>query len=566
MAGLGTAAARDRPSPAQEPGLPPARHPCSWCPGRTVPGRTALDRESSRFPAEARLPATSPCCGRRAHRPVRVPSPVPAQVPGPATILYPAGWRQTRGPPPASCRPYGRQDRVVPAVRPSLVPAPHPRPARIQCSSRSGRAVPGQLPSQAPAEARRPATTRCSAGSGRTARPPGGRQAVRHRTGLCCCTGRRRTASGRLPGRTPRPWAPGPDRTAPGWPAQALVRARMGQVLAAWKRTGLARSRLAPAQVPLARNPAGRAATVAPARRHPDLAEVPARYLASQDPAGRGRPDPGQAARLPAGPVPRWPPTPGRTGIPVAARSAPPPVATRAPAHHAAVPAGPVPVRESAVPETPVPAAGPGTPVPGTRVAVDRPAPAARRPARRDPGPARVRRRTARAAAAGRRIPRGAARAGASGAAGPDGAGPGEPAVGGLPSGAAVDGQRLASRPRDAARAGRPTRGRALPACPNVAGSRAWAACRAPAGRATALAAGPRGGAVRVPCRSRSPGSWDQRGTRQLPGRSPAGKCPAPRRQRRWPGPACPGQARCPDDSPGTSWTHRAALATPDRV
>jgi hypothetical protein len=246
-----------------------------------------------------------------------------------------------------------------------------------------------------------------------------------------------------------------------------------------------------------------------------------------------------------------------------AARSAPLPAATRAPT----VPAGPAPARGSPGPAGPAPAADLGTPVRGIRLAVDTRARARRRPVRGDrpawpdPDLPRVRTRTARGAA-GRRTPRAAGRGVAPGAAGPDAAGPGEPAAGGNPSGAAVDGQRPASRPRDAARAGRPTRGRTLPACPNAAGTRAWAACRAPAWRASALAACPRAGAVRDPCRSRSPGNRGQRGRHRLPGRSPAGKRPCQRRQRRWPGRACLGQARCPDDSPGTSWTHRAALAT----
>jgi len=551
------AAARDLAGPAREPGRRPARHPCSSCPDRTAP-----DRASSRVLAEGRRPAAGRRCGCRVCRhQAQVPGLVPAQGPGPATILYSAGRRRTRGPPPASFRSRGRQDRMAP---------PAPAPARR--SSRSGRAVPGQLASRVPAGARRPAMIRCSAGRGRTARVPGGRLAARPRTGLRCYTGRRCTAPDRPPDRRPRAWAPGPGRAVPGRPAQVLARARTGRGLAARPRTGPGRSRLAPAQVPLARIRAGRMATVAPGHRHPVLAGVPVRRRASQDRAGRpiaarprtgrARPDPGQAARLPAGPVP----TPGRAGTPMPARSAPLPVATRKPAPPAAaVPAGPAPVRGSSVPDTPVPADSPGTPVPDTRAARDTPVPAARRPdlpgrpARPDPG--RVRTRTVPAAAGRRTLPR-AGRAGAPGAAGPGAADLGESAAGEGPSAGALDGQRPASRPGDAARAGRSPRSRTLPACLNVAGIQAGAACRAPAGRATALAACPRGGAVRVPCRSRSLGSRDQPGRRRLPGKSPAGKRPVPRRQRRSLGPACLGQARCPDDSPGTSWKHRAALAT----
>jgi syndecan 1 len=445
-----------------------------------------------------------------------------------------------------------------------------PVPTPTRCSSRSGRAGPGQLASRVPAGARRPAMIRCSAGRGRTARAAAGRQPARTRTGLRCCTGRRCTAPARPPDRRPLAWAPGPGRVVPGRPAQVLARARTGQGPAVRPRTGPARSRLAPAQVPLARIRAGRTAMVAPGHRDPALAGVPVRHRASQDRAGRpiaarprtgrARPDPGQAARLPAGQVP----TPGRAGTPMPARSAPLPVATRKPAPPAAaVPAGLVPVRGSSVPDIPVPADSPGTPVPDTRAARDTQVLAARRPdlpGRPDPG--RVRTRTV-PAAAGRRTLRRAGRAGAPGAAGPGAADPGESAAGEGPPGGAADGQRPASRPGDAARAGRSPRSRTLPACLNVAGIQAGGACRAPAVRAAARAACPRGGAVRVPCRSRSPGSRDPPGRRRLPGKSPAGKRPVPRRQRRSLGPACLGQARCPDDSPGTSWKHRAALATP---
>jgi hypothetical protein len=473
-------------------------------------------------------------------------------------IPYSAGRRRTRGP-PARFLPCGCQDRRAPAALPSQAPAPAPS----RRSSRSVLAVPGQPPGRVPAGARRPAMTRCSWRSGQTARTPGNRQAVRPRTGLRCrtgrrCTGRRCTAPGLPPDRTARPWAPAPGRTVPGRPAQVLVRARTGQVPAV-------RLGTAPAQVPLARIPAGRAATVAPGHKLAARAGVPVRHQASQDRAGRpmaaplrtGPPRTGRARPDPDR-VPRGRSTPGRTGIQAPARPAPPPVATRGPAPHAAVPAGPVPVLGSSVPDTPVP--GPDTPVPDTRVAPDTPVLAARRPARTDPG--QVRTRTA-LAAAGRRILARAGRAGAPDAAGPGAADSGGRAEGVAPWGAAWDGQRPASRLGDAARAGRPIRGRTLPACRYAAGIRALAACRAPAGRATALAGCPRGGAVRVPCRSHRLDSRGQQDRRRLPGKRPAGKRPGPRRPRHWPGRACLGQARCPDDSPGTSWKHRAALATP---
>jgi hypothetical protein len=393
------------------------------------------------------------------------------------------------------------------------------------------------------------------------ARASAGRQAVRHRTGWRC-----RTASGQAPGRTARRWAPGPGRTDPGQtdlgrPALALGPGRTGRVPAVRRRTDPARTRLVPAGVLPARILAVLATTAARDRRHPAVAEVPARHLASQDLAGRARaarrrtgphrpglyrPGPCRAARHPAGR-----PTPERAGVPLAARRVPLAAATRPRARLAAVPAGPARARGG-----PWPARG------STRVAPDTRAPAAPLRGRPDPGLVLVRTRKA-PAAARRRIPPGAARAVVPSAAGPGAAGPGEPAAGGGWQDVPAGGQRPASRPLDAARV---ILGRTLPACLNVAGSRAWAACHAPAGCVTVRAAGPRGGGVHVPCRSRSPGSRDQRDRRRPPGKNPAGRRLCPRRQRRWPCRAFLGQARCPDDSPGTSWTHRAALATPDRV
>ena len=501
--------------------------------------------------------------GRRAGQgPARPSSLVPAQVPRPATILYRVGRRRTRVPglPPASCRRCGHQGRTVAAARSSRAPGSARLPATTRCSSRAGQAVLGRPPSRPPAEDRPPARLRCSAGSGRTGRPPGDRRAARPRRGLYCRTGRQRTAPDPPPGRMARPWAPVPGRTVPGRPARVLVRGRTGQVLAARRRTGLARTRQARGRGLPVRIPAGQTATAAPDHSRPAQAAVPVRRPASPDRTGRARrPDPGQAVRLLVALVPRRAATPGRTGIPAPAHSAPW-AAIRARAPRTAGPGGPVPARGSSVPDTPVAAGSPGIPVPGSpRVAVDTPARARRpgpgnRPAR--PDPAR--------AAAGRRIPRGADREGAPGAAGPGAADPGEPAVDeGLP-GADGAAPRLASRPRDAAKAGRPIRDRALPASPNVAGTRAWAACRAPAGPATVLAACPRDAAARAPGRSRSPGNQGQRDRRRPPGRSPAGKRPCWRRRRRRLHRACLGQARCPDDSPGTSWTQRCGARYPD--
>ena len=435
----------------------------------------------------------SPCCGRRTRQPAQVPSLVPAQT---ATGPHSAGLRllgrRTPAPSAASYRWCRRQDRMVPAARSGLVPAPDPAPARTRCSWRSGRVVPDQPPGQAPAEARRPARIRCSAGSGRTALASGGRRPARDRTGRCC-TGRPHKASDRPLGRTTRPWEPGPGRTAPGQAdpgrtapgrsAPVLVPSRTSPAPAARRRTGPVRSRMA-----LARIPGGRAATLALARRHPALAVATAPHPASWNPAsrdpagrttavprtGRGRPDPGQAARTPAVSVLRWPPTPGRTGTPVAVRSALVPAASRAPGRHTAVPVGPVPVQGSSVPGTPLPAGRATTPAPApdTRLALDIPVPAALRRNRPRPAPARTRKRAVRGAAV-RRTPPGADRAGVPGAAGPDAAGPGEPAAGGGRPGVAADGRRPASRPPAAARAGPPLLSRRLPACQYVAGSRA---------------------------------------------------------------------------------------------
>ena len=562
---------------APAPLRPPARTQCSACPGRTAPrpadpGQTVLDRAPSRIPAAGPRPATSRCRGCRARRRLvraQVPSRVPALAPRPATIQCPGDPRRILAPPPASCRSSGLRGRTVAAARSSPVPARARPPATAR---RSGRVIPGQVSSRVPVAARRPATIRCSADCGRTDRMP-----ADHRAALPRTVRRRRTVRPRSdrphtgdqpPDRTARPWASLPGRTAPGHSAPVLVPARTGQartdpVPAVQPRTGLARSRLALDQDLLARIPAGRPDTVAPGRRQSALAAVRARPRASpartgplaaaQPRTGRGRhPGRDRAARGPRW----WPPTPGRTGIREPADPAPLPVASQGPAPQAPAPVGPVPAGGSPVPGTPGPADGrdardPDSPGPDTRA----PARRARRGQHPDADPVR----SDTVPAAGRRSPPAAGRAGAPGAAD---RGRGRPAGGGDRLGAAGGGQRPASRPRDAARAGRSIRDRTPPACPTGAGTRAWAACRAPAGFASARAACPRGVAARGLWRSRSPGSRDQPGRRRLPGTRRVGRRRGPRRRRRRPGRACLGQARCPDDSPGTSWTKRAAFAT----
>jgi hypothetical protein len=484
--------------PAPVPFRRPARILCS-CRGRTAPRRadpdqTVLDQAPSRVPAGARRPAMSQCRGCRG--PVRVPSPVPALAPRPARIPCSAGWRRIQDPPPASCRSSARRERTVPGARPSPAPASAQRPATPQRSGPG--AGPGQAPSRVPAGARRPATTRCSVGSGRTARPPADRRAAQRRTDPGWRTvrqhrcGRRRTAVDRLPDRSALPWAPCPGRTVPGQPAPVLAPARKGQartarVLVARPRTGLARIRLVSdlgplAQDLLARMPAVRPATVAPGRRYPALAVALVRPLASQartgppttaqPGTGRGRhPGLDRAARV----LPRWPPTPGRTGARMPARSAPLPVASRVPPPHALDPVGPAPARASPVPDTPAPADGQEPPALDSP-ALDTQGPAARRPDRTarpdenlDADPDLVRTYMAPAA---RRTLRAVARAGAPGAADPDQA-QGQPAGGGDLPGVAGDGQRPASRLRDAAKVCRPNRDRTPPACPTAAGIRA---------------------------------------------------------------------------------------------
>jgi hypothetical protein len=158
------------------------------------------------------------------------------------------------------------------------------------------------------------------------------------------------------------------------------------------------------------------------------------------------------------------------------ARSAPLPVASRVPLPHALDPVGPAPARGSPVPDTPAPADGQEAP------ALNSPAPDTQAPARRPDRTALPDQnvdvdadldlvRTYMAPAA-RRTPRAVARAGAPGVADPD-QGQDQPGGGGDLPGVAGDGQRPASRLRDAAKVCRPNQDRTPPACPTAAGIRA---------------------------------------------------------------------------------------------
>jgi hypothetical protein len=134
------------------------------------------------------------------------------------------------------------------------------------------------------------------------------------------------------------------------------------------------------------------------------------------------------------------------------------------------------------------------------------------------------------------------------------------PAGGAVPRGAGGDGLLRAWRPRDAARAGRLILGPVPPGGPPVTGNQALAGRCAPAAVAVAVdqAAGRRAAGARgLP---HSPGIRDRRGRRSPPGRSHAGMR-RERRQRHLAGRTCLCRARCPDDSPGTSWSQRVALA-----
>jgi hypothetical protein len=537
MAAPDAAAAQGPASPAQVPLRRPAGTPCFCCPGQTDPGLVP-----SRRPAVARQPARSRCCGHRARRQVQVPSPVPAQAPQPATIPHCAGRRRIPDPPPAMTRWFW-----------GWHPAAARRPARSRCSA--GWGGPPQQTGNRPAGL--PRTVRPRKVQPRTVQP----RTVRHRrTGRRHRWGRRTAAA-----RTARPCAFRLGQTVPGRPALVLVLvpagpARTAKALAARRRTGLAGTRLVPVRDFLGRTQPGRQPTVAPGLGRPAPAAVPVRRLASQARTGpptaapprtvRGRHDQQRrlAPHLVARVLARRPPSPVRTGIRMPAHSGPLPVASRAPARRAPVPVCPVPVRGKPAPDTPVPADSQGGLVPDNP-ALDTQAQAPRqsgRSARPDQGPVDTAR-----ALAHRRIPRAGARGGAPGAADLVQV---RPAGGGDRSGVAGDGQRRAWSPRDAARAGRKSRDRTRPAWSCGAGIRALAACRrAPAGSVTVLAVCPQGGDGRAPCCLHSPGSRGQRDRRLLPGRRLAGKRRAPRRRRPWPGRTCLGQARCPDDSPGTS-------------
>jgi hypothetical protein len=506
--------------------------PCSGCPGqtvvrhRTVPRRTDPDRGASRIPAAARPPATIRCCGYRARRLVRGPSPVPARLPR-----------------PPRARPRAGRGRI-----------PDPPPARIPW-----------FWGWAPAAARPPATIRCSAGPDRTARP-GDRRAGLPRTVRRRRAGRRHrhdrpcTAVAHMA----RPWASRPGRTVPGWTVPGLAQVRAdpactaqdlagpnltGPDPAARPRTGPAGIRLVRVQRHLARTRAARwPATAAPGRGRPAPIAVPGRHRASRArtgspptaararavPActapgrhpvpgrrrsqgrfpGRGRhPGRHQAAPVPA----RRVPSPGRTGSRAPTRSARRPVASHGPPARALDPAGLAAVRESPVPDAPVPAdsqevLGADSRALGTRAPRSR---AAGRGVRPDlAGTARL--------PVGRRTPLAGDRGEPSGAADLARV-QGQPGVGGDRPDVAGGGRRPASRPRGAASADRRLRGRTRPVCPCAAGIRAWARCRAPAGAASAPAACPRGGGARAPGRSSSPGSRGRRGRRQVPGTRLAG-------------------------------------------
>jgi hypothetical protein len=335
--------------------------------------------------------------------------------------------------------------------------------------------------------ARRPATIPCSSCSGRTARLPVGLRTGPHHW----------VQRGTVPGRTARLEA-GLARTAlrRRSPARSVrVPARAG-VPVAPPRTALGRSRPPPVRDPAASNLAGLAATVVPDRGHRlALALVPGRRQPSQARTGQPTAVPPRTApgrRLVVPVLPRVQPTPVRVGI---------------------LAVGLMPGPGSSVPGTPGtpgPAGSPGYPVPGDQAAlpVRSQAWAVRPPglrARLIPALAGTRTRQGRSGRRGRL--RAVARAGARSAA--DLAqGQGHQAGGaGLP-GAAEGGRHPASRPQGAARAGRPTPLRTLPASQFAADSRAWAASRrAQHEGVVARGACPRAEAARAPRRPRRPGN-----------------------------------------------------------
>jgi hypothetical protein len=295
-------------------GLRPARNPCSWGHGRTVPGLLA-----SLVLLRDRRPATSRCGGTRGRT-----APVPAPSPGPGTPLPPATilW----------CR---RPERAVLGRQPSPVPA---RPARRRYSSDPGRTVHGR-PSPVPERALRPARSPCSRRPGRTPPTPAGpARTDLARTDLARI-GFGRTAPDPPALRMGRSWAGRADctrlaRTRLGQRPGVPIRTTPGQARAAADRTG-------PAAAVRARSDRkrrtghGRMASVLPSRPHPAgrRSATAARAARSRVPA---RPPLRPLAPRPPDPGSPIPPTPA--GSPAAAK-APAPTATAArgrTAHHPA--------------------------------------------------------------------------------------------------------------------------------------------------------------------------------------------------------------------------------------
>jgi hypothetical protein len=316
-----------------------------------------------------------------------------------------------------------------------------------------------------------------------------------------------------------------PARTRPGRPARTPPRG------------GAARSRCRPGPGTPARSPAARSPAVPfladriptgwppAAMPAPVQVSVPGCHPASQNRTAPPGTDQDQASRQERSPRPgRAAPAPAARRLPTAGRAGTwpiPPIQTRGFAGQDRFPA-----RGSPLPAAPAP-----DPV------TDMAAPA---------GPG------------GRSTPPRAVRAANRDAAGQ--AGPGAPAGDAGPRGAAAGGPLPASRPRVAARACRPILGPGPPDARLATRIPAVAGCRVPAASAVDLAAGRRAAGGHAPCLPRSPGSRDRPGRRLLAGRSHAGTH-RERRQHHLAGRMCLCQARCPDDSPGTSWSQRGALA-----
>ena len=226
------------------------------------------------------------------------------------------------------------------------------------------------------------------------------------------------------------------------------------------------------------------------------------------------------------------------------------PAGTRVAARRVRLPATPAVTARPPVPAGP--AAGRDMPGRGTRSSAAGPAPREGRQGNRG-APLR--------ALAGRRRRPGAARHAAERAAG------GRETTAGArrrPAAAAAGPPRV-SRRRAAATGGCPSWGRTRLAWPSAAGTLAAAAYRVPDATCSVPAASPRAGAG---CLARNPGSPGPRDRRPVPGtccpgRNRAGRRHRRHRLRRGHGLACPGRARCPDDSPATSRTRLAVLTAP---